>query len=65
MAAKQDILKQHGKSCLKLAQLLNDGVQFDPDEQTSVENHVLIVQLAILQAKQRTRKKPVPAPARL
>ena len=58
MSAKKDILKQHGKSSLKLAQLLKDGVQLDPDEQISVENHVLIVQLAILQAKTSAHKKP-------
>ena len=57
MAAKKDILKAYGQSSLKLAQLFKEGVQFDHDEQLSLENHVLIVQLAILQAKHSARKK--------
>jgi hypothetical protein len=61
MAAKKDILKQYGHYSLKLAQLLKDGVHLDPDEQTSVENQVLIVHLAIVQAKNHARKKTAPA----
>lgn len=56
LAAKNDMLTQHGKSCMKLAQLLTDGVQLDPDEQISLENHVLIVQRAILQTKNNALK---------
>ena len=61
MASKKDILKLYGQSSLKLAQLLKEGVPFDQDEQLSLENHVLIVQLAILQAKYSARKKPAQA----
>ncbi len=61
MPAKKDILTLYGQYSLKLAQLLKDGVQFDQDEQISLENHVLIVQLAILQAKHSARKKPAQA----
>ena len=57
MASKKDILKLYSQSSLELAQLLKEGVQFDQDEQVSLENHVLIVQLAILQAKNSARKK--------
>jgi len=62
MASKKDILKLYSQSSLKLAQLLKEGVQFDQDEQVSVENHVLIVQLAILQAKNSARKKSAAHP---
>ena len=57
MASKRDILKLYCQSSLKLVQLLKEGVQFDQDEQISMENHVLIVQLAIIQAKNSARKK--------
>lgn len=57
MGSKKDILKLYAQSSLKLAQLFKEGVQFDQDEQISLENHVLIVQLAILQAKTSARKK--------
>ena len=57
MASKKDILKVYGQYSLKLAQLFKEGVQFDQDEQLSLENHVLIVQLAILHAKHSARKK--------
>ena len=52
MPSKKDILNLYNRPSLKLAQLLKDGVQM------SVENHVLlIVQLAILQAKHSPLKK--------
>jgi hypothetical protein len=61
MPAKKDILRLYGQYSLKLAQLLKEGVQFDQDEQVSLENHVLIVQLAILQAKHSALRKPAQA----
>jgi hypothetical protein len=61
MASKRDILKLYCQSSVKLVQLLKEGVQLDPDEQISLENHVLIVQLAIVHAKHHARKKPAPA----
>ena len=61
MPAKKDILTLYGQYSLKLAQLLREGVPFDQEEQTSLENHVLIVQLALLQAKNSALKKPAQA----
>lgn len=61
MAAKNDILKLYRQSSLKLVRLLKEGVQLDAHEQTSLENHVLIVQLAIVQAKNNALKPPASA----
>lgn len=58
MPAKKDILKLYGQYSIKLADLLKEGLELEQDEQVSLENHVLIVQLAILQAKHSARKKP-------
>jgi len=58
MPANKDILRLYGQYSLKLAQLLKEGLQLEQDEQVSLENHVLIVQLAILQAKHSALKKP-------
>jgi hypothetical protein len=54
MPAKKDVLTLYG-------QLLREGLQLEQDEQVSLENHVLIVQLAILQAKHSALKKPAQA----
>ena len=61
MTSKEDLLKVYGESSLKLAQLIKQGLQLEQDEQISLENHVLIVQLAILQAKHSALKKPAQA----
>ena len=45
MAPSQDILKQFGASCTKLAEQLKNE-PFTADDRMYVENHLLIVQLA-------------------
>jgi len=57
MPAKKDILTLYGQYSIRLAHLLREGLQLEQDEQVSLENHVLIVQLAIIQAKNSARKK--------
>jgi len=61
MPAKKDTLTLYGQYSIKLAHLLREGLQLEQDEQVSLENHVLIVQLAILQAKHSALKKPAQA----
>ena len=61
MPAKKDILTLYGQYSIKVADLLREGLQLEHDEQISLENHVLIVQLAILQAKHGARKKAAQA----
>ena len=60
MASKQDILRQYGQYSVELAQRLKDGVKLNLEEQMFVENHLLIVQLALALSKQSKTKAPVP-----
>jgi hypothetical protein len=51
------ILKSYGEYSVKLAQLLRDGEKLHMDDQIFIENHLLIVQLAITALKHGKPKK--------
>ena len=46
-----DTLKRFGEYSVKLAKLLKEGPRLDTDELIFIENHVLIVQLAMAMSK--------------
>lgn len=46
-----DMLKRFGAYSLKLAELLRAGARLDSDEMIFIENHLLIVQLALTMSK--------------
>jgi hypothetical protein len=56
---KTDILKLYGRYSVELAQHLR-GATLSSEEQMYLENHLLIVQLALAMAKHSRAKKPVP-----
>jgi hypothetical protein len=58
MSDKQHILKSFGKYSLEVADLLKRSDKLVPDDHTFIENHVLIVQMAITMAKYGRPKKP-------
>lgn len=60
MLKKKEILKLYGQYSLELAQRLKDGATLDTEEQMFIENHLLIVQLALAMSKHTTSKRPVP-----
>ena len=60
MPNKSDILKQYGRCSIELAQRLKDGAVLNVDEQMYIENHLLIVQLALAMSKHLRPKRPVP-----
>ncbi len=57
MSDRKHILKSYGESSVKLAQLLRDGEKLNMDDQVFIENHLLIVQLAITALKHGKAKK--------
>lgn len=57
MLNKPDLLRQFGRSSLQLAELLKAGRALNLEEQTFIENHLLIVQLAFTEFKYRRRIK--------
>lgn len=60
MLKKKEILKLYGQYSLELAQRLKDGATLDTEEQMFIENHLLIVQLALAMSKHTSSKPPVP-----
>lgn len=46
-----DTLKRFGEYSVKLAELLKEGQRLDTDELIFIENHLLIVQLAMAMSK--------------
>ncbi len=54
---KNQTLTSFGKSSLALAKLLKEGEKLDTDDQTFIENHFLIVQLAYSAWKLGHQKK--------
>lgn len=60
MANKSDILKLYGRYSIELAQRLKEGAALNVDEQMYIENHLLIVQLALAMSKHVRPKRPVP-----
>ena len=60
MAKKQQTLKLYGQYSIELAQHLKEGATLNADEQMFIENHLLIVQLALAMSKHAGSKRPVP-----
>jgi hypothetical protein len=54
------ILKRYGQYCVKLAALLKEGRRLSSEEQMYIENHLLIVQLAMAMSKYHSSKKAAP-----
>jgi hypothetical protein len=48
---KHHILKLYGQYSIELAQRLKQGPSINADEQMFIENHLLIVQLALAMSK--------------
>jgi len=60
LSTKSDILKEYGRYSVALAKQLKEGATLNADEQMYLENHLLIVQLALAMAKHAAPKRPVP-----
>ena len=60
MPDKSNILKLYGQHSVILAQSLKEGTVLNADEQVFIENHLLIVQLALAMSKHVKSKRPVP-----
>jgi hypothetical protein len=60
VSTKDHILKMFGEYSIELAQRLKEGTALNADEQMFVENHLLIVQLALAMSKHPLSKRPVP-----
>lgn len=60
MGDKNEILKRYGQYSIELAQQLKNGATLNTDELIYLENHLLIVQLALAMSKHVRPKKPVP-----
>lgn len=57
---KDDILKLYGQYSVELANHLKEGATLNAEEQMYLENHLLIVQLALAMSKHAKPKRPVP-----
>jgi hypothetical protein len=57
MPHTKNILKQYGQYSLELAQRLKEGAPLTLEEQMFVENHLLIVQLALAMSKHARPKR--------
>ena len=53
----RQMLKQFEECSLELAKLLKNGARFSTDEVVSIENHLLIVQLALAMSRCHSRNK--------
>ena len=60
MPNKNHILKLYGQYSVELAQRLKEGAMLNAEEQMYIENHLLIVQLALAMSKHTRAKKPAP-----
>ncbi len=60
MPQKKDVLKLYGQYSIALAQRLKEGQQLTTEEQMFIENHLLIVQLALAMSKTSRSNRPVP-----
>ena len=60
MPQKNDVLKRYGQYSIALAQRLKEGQQLTTEEQMFIENHLLIVQLALAMSKTSRSNRPVP-----
>ena len=60
MPNKNDILKLYGQYSVALAQRLKEGATLDAEQRMFIENHLLIVQLALAMSKHPESRRPVP-----
>jgi hypothetical protein len=60
MPQKNDILKLYGQYSVALAERLKEGQRLNNEEQMFIENHLLIVQLALAMSKTSRSHRPVP-----
>jgi hypothetical protein len=57
---KTDILTSYGRYSVALAKHLKEGATLNEEEHMYLENHLLIVQLALAMSKHAKPKRPVP-----
>jgi hypothetical protein len=57
MTEKDQILRSFGRCSIKLAELLKGRDKLDQDDRTFIENHILIVQIALTMAKYSRAQK--------
>jgi hypothetical protein len=57
---KNEILRLYGHYSVELAQRLKEAAALDVEEQMFIENHLLIVQLALAMSTHSKSKRPVP-----
>jgi len=60
MPQKNDILKLYGQYSVALAERLKEGQRLNNEEQMFIENHLLIVQLALAMSKTSRSNRPMP-----
>ena len=60
MPNKNDILRLYGQYSVELAQRLKGGAGLNAEEQMFIENHLLLVQLALAMSKHIKSKRSVP-----
>jgi len=58
---KPEILRLYGQYSVELAQSLKEGATLEPEQQLFIENHLLILQLALALSKhcETKRLRPV------
>jgi hypothetical protein len=57
---KNEILRLYAHYSVELAQRLKEAAALDVEEQMFIENHLLIVQLALAMSTHSKSKRPVP-----
>lgn len=57
LSDKKQALQRYGEYSMKLARLLKEGAKLDVDEQTFIENHLVMVQLALAMSKYGTAER--------
>jgi hypothetical protein len=60
MPNKNNILKLYGQYSVALAERLKEGATLDAEQRMYIENHLLIVQLALAMSKHPGPRRPVP-----
>ena len=51
MPDKEHILRLYGQYCRKVAELLKEGMALPREERSFIENHIVLVQLALATKK--------------
>lgn len=57
MPEKRAALKLYGESSVRVAELLKNGARLTLDEQTFIENHLVLVHLAVAESRNRERQR--------